>query len=316
MKKFYVANAEIPVVEHCNLNCSLCNSHAYLIEESNYPLDQFKADIDVLSKYIHFGILTFMGGEPLLCKNLDEYISYAKSRKMGEIYRVLTNGILYKNMSVDLMKVMDVLEISHYPQMKESADDIQKYLEPLAKKYKFTFYIKNIGYFNKIDTTSITETEAQEGYNKCSRIFYGCSIFDGYYYKCMRPKTTNLYLEKKCGITSEVNMREVDGLKISDDGFRERFQEYFNRKEMLVACKYCLMGLEDETGFKYYVKHKAMNNKLIVRLYYKHRSIYHGYKNIRKLFQYDEGAHTSGNDYVKTEVHDVSKRDKQDRTLI
>ena len=37
-----------------------------------------------------------------------------------------------------------MLEISHYPQMKETPEELNKFLTPLAKKYNFTFY-KRIG---------------------------------------------------------------------------------------------------------------------------------------------------------------------------
>lgn len=242
-KKKYLPHAEIPVVENCNLNCSLCNSHAYLIEKSIYDFEQFKRDIDILAEHIHFGFLTFMGGEPLLCERLDEYIAYAKSKRIGEIYRVLSNGILVKKMSPKLMKVIDVLEISRYPQMKESVEEISSYLKPLSKKYHFTYYIKEIKYFNDIDTVSLSPEEAQQGYDNCRRISDGCSIFNGYYYKCMRPKTTNLYLEKIHGLTCDTDMRIADGLLISDDNFSDRLESYINRKERLEACNYCLMGL-------------------------------------------------------------------------
>ena len=102
--KKYIPYAEIPVVENCNLNCNLCNSHAYLINQSQYPYIKFMQDVDTLSKYIHFGVVTFLGGEPLLCKELDNYIRYAKKKKIGEVYRILTNGILIKSISEEVMK--------------------------------------------------------------------------------------------------------------------------------------------------------------------------------------------------------------------
>lgn len=74
---------------------------------------------------------------------------------IGEIYRVLSNGILVKKMSPALMEIIDVLEISKYSEMKESVEEIRDYLNPLSKKYHFTYYIKETNYFNEIDTISL-----------------------------------------------------------------------------------------------------------------------------------------------------------------
>ncbi|SDI72023.1 4Fe-4S single cluster domain-containing protein [Pseudobutyrivibrio sp. 49] len=314
-QKIYIPHAEIPVVEQCNLNCSLCNSHAYLIDNSEYPLEQFKKDVDILSEYIHFGFLTFMGGEPLLCENLYEYINYAKEKQLGEVCRVLTNGFLVRKMSPELMEAMDVLEISHYPQMKATVSELNDYLEPLSKKYGFTYYIKKIKYFNCIDTVALSEEAAQQGYEKCSRITDGCSIFNGYYYKCMRPKTTNLYLEKEYGIISDVNMREADGLKISEENFVERFIAYRNRKERLEACKYCLMGLESECSAIEGLKHWAYGYPWVIKTFYKSRFLYHGFKMFKKIFQYDEGAHYTSDEYIRTECHKVRDKSKRHPVL-
>lgn len=304
-RKKYIPHAEIPVVENCNLNCRLCNSHAYLIENNVYDFEQYKKDIDVLSKYMHFGLLTFMGGEPLLCKNLEEYIAYAKNKHIGEIYRVLSNGILVKKMSPDLMEIIDVLEISKYPEMKESVEEISDYLKPLSKKYHFTYYIKEINYFNEIDTISLLPNDAQRGYDNCRRISDGCSIFNGYYYKCMRPKTTNLYLERMHGIVCDKDMRIVDGVLISDDNFIERLNDYINRKERLEACNYCLMGLEKDTAVISSAKHRVYQYPLGIRIFYKSQLLYNAFKQCKKIFQYDEGAHTVGGRYVKTVIHEI-----------
>ncbi|MBQ7148636.1 MAG: radical SAM protein [Pseudobutyrivibrio sp.] len=304
-EKIYIPFAEIPVVEHCNLNCSLCNSHAYLIDESVYPLEQFKRDIDVLSDNVHFGLLTFMGGEPLLCDNLHEYIRYAKEKKVGEVYRILTNGLLVKHISPKLLEEVDVLEISRYPQMKETAKELCSYLKPLSHQYNFSFYVKEINYFNCIDSVELSDEEAQRGYDNCSRIIDGCCIFNGYFYKCMRPKTTNLYLEKEHGIKSDVDMKHMDGVEITSDKFAERLREYRNRSERLEACNYCLMGLERNCSAVAKIKHLAFSQSFVIKTFYKSNLLYYGFKKFKKLLQYDEGACCGGDDKIVTKVHEV-----------
>jgi organic radical activating enzyme len=308
MEKKYIPHAEVPVVEHCNLNCDLCNCHSNLIDKSYYPLEQFIKDIDNLSKHVHFGFMTFMGGEPLLCENLDKYISYARDKKMAEIYRVLSNGLLYKRLSPQLMDTIDVLEISHYPEMKDSEKVISDYLKPLSKKHNFTYYIKSIGYFNEIDTISISEGEAQQGYHNCRRIVDGCCIFNGYYYKCMRPKTTNLYLEKRHGIKLDKDLRITDGVKISAEDFRSRLEAYISDTKMMDSCKYCLMGLEHDVSFVTRMKHLALQRPYLIRTFYKNHILYHSFKKIKGLVQFDEGAHSSDKGLITTSIHTAGKK--------
>lgn len=309
-KKEFIMFLEISVVEHCNLNCSLCNSHAYLVNNSEYSFEQYKKDIDVISTYYHFGVVTFMGGEPLLCKNLEDYISYARERKIAEVYRILSNGILLPHTNASVFKTVDVIEISRYPQMKTSLKELNILLKELSKRYHFTYYVKDIKYFNDIDTVEIDEETAQKGYEGCKRVDYGLSMFGGYIYKCMRPKTTNLYLFDVHQIKLDRDLRDTDGVFIQDELFEEKMRNYRNSKLMLESCKYCLMGLECMQSNKsiYHFIDVASKFPHLVRLFYKYRMFYHGYKRIKKMYVYDEGAHTQVDNFiVKTHKHKINK---------
>lgn len=310
MKQKYIPFVEIPVVEHCNLNCNLCNSHAYLLHESYYDLSQYKKDIDILSKYVHFGVVTFLGGEPLMNKDLLQYVKYAKEKRIGEVYRILTNGILIDQIDKEILNEIDVLEVSKYPQIKQSVREMSDKLELLSHEYLFRYYVKEINYFNEIDTISLSDEEAQKGYENCNRIKRGCCIYNGYLYKCMRPKTTNLFLEKKHGIFLQDDLRQIDGLPILDDDFVQKLEIYQKDKSMLESCKYCLMGKECKQDFMSRIIDFGYNRPVLVRLYYKKNLFYHCYKMIKRLFTYDEGAHSKDrNGKVKTYLHSVGGRD-------
>lgn len=228
-----------------------------------------------------------------------------KKRKIAEVYRILSNGLLYKSMSPKFMDVIDVIEISHYPQMKDTPQQISEYLTPLSKKHNFTYYVKSIHYFNEIDTVNISDEEAQRGYEKCSRIIDGCCIFNGYYYKCMRPKTTNLYLEKVHGIKLDIDLRVEDGVKISENCFRERLEKYLRNKSMLESCKYCLMGLEQDQSKIEKIKHTVFKYPFLIKMFYNNIYLYHAFKFIKRIVQYDEGAHSQGEGIITTSEHNI-----------
>lgn len=287
-RKRYIPFLEVPVVEHCNLNCELCNSHASYIDSSTYDFEQFKRDVDIIERSVHYGMITFLGGEPLLNTRLWEYISYAKSRNLGEIYRVLTNGILLREADVKVYEEADVIEVSHYPECKESVQEMKKFLKQQSRVYKFTYYIKDIKYFNQVDTTNLSKEEAQKGYESCDQIRMGNLIFNGYYFKCMRPKTTQIYLKKSCGIELEGNMAEEDGLKIEPEHFGADLEAYLSKKTMMKACQYCLMGKEESIRCVILAKHFGFMHPITLKLYYHHFFIYHTYKKIKKMIQVDE----------------------------
>ena len=289
MQRRFLPLLEIPVVEHCNLNCKLCNAHAYLIDNSEYRFEQFKCDIDILSEYIHIGMITFMGGEPLLKDNLIDYIKYAKSRCIADTYRLLTNGILILNQSNILFELLDVIEVSIYPETKLK-DRIKQKLSSLAKQCGFRYYIKEIHYFTDIDAIHLSEEEAQKGYEKCQRIS-NC-LFNGMFYKCFRPKTTNLYL-KEHGITINTDLRLTDGIVVNRILFAERLNDYLLNPRMLESCKYCMIGLTGrENRLTRMVSGFGAKHPALMRFYFRHQSLYTFYKCFKKLFNFDEGAHS------------------------
>lgn len=46
-------------MEHCNLICDYCNSHANYVRSNVYDYEQIKKDILILSEAIHYSIEIF-----------------------------------------------------------------------------------------------------------------------------------------------------------------------------------------------------------------------------------------------------------------
>ena len=141
-----------------NLNCNSCIRCAPLYDHKEYPLDIFERDLKQIYKLFKNTLLTIDGGEPLLNKNLLEYLKIGK--KYCTQVEIITNGILIPKLSKETLEYIRdngmFFLITCYPGINYS-----KTFETLAK-YNITYLnsalvIKNYFqirincYFNIID---------------------------------------------------------------------------------------------------------------------------------------------------------------------
>lgn len=91
----------------CNLKCFHCyNTHQKQIE---FSLDQWKTTLDQLAELgcIH---LTFSGGEPLLRKDLEQILEYARQKHFA--INLFTNATCIDQQFANLLSKLGILEIS------------------------------------------------------------------------------------------------------------------------------------------------------------------------------------------------------------
>lgn len=77
---------EYVVTTKCTMNCKYCNTFIpYFNDETHYKpvtFEQFKEDLDTLLRAVDYvDYFGFVGGEPLMVKDLDKMIKYAISKK-------------------------------------------------------------------------------------------------------------------------------------------------------------------------------------------------------------------------------------------
>ncbi len=111
---FYVHRSPVPLITHlvltniCNYRCTFCYVNA---DEQRYtmPLEQFKPlirDLHALGTYY----LYISGGEPLLVKNIEDYIVWAK--KHIPYVHIVTNGSLLDQNMAKLLNRCEINEVS------------------------------------------------------------------------------------------------------------------------------------------------------------------------------------------------------------
>ena len=177
---------EIPITEHCNLNCKMCNYFAPLAKKQFYPLTNFRNDIKRLANLCEhkLGTLKIIGGEPLLHPNLIEILRISRETFQDNEIILVTNGTLllhHENakqgniwdalkkfniwilltvypININVNAIFDKaneygVNIGIIPNLPnpDSEKKLHKFvLDPLGKQEAFTFI--NCGYFNSCVT--------------------------------------------------------------------------------------------------------------------------------------------------------------------
>lgn len=149
----YINVVQIMTVDQCNMNCSGCSHFSCLVDkEKGYDKGQFKQDLIRLKEVIKgVGVFSFVGGEPLLHKDLTEMISDIKNIFEESEITIITNGLLLNNMNEKFWKSVEdndvFLDITYYPAMKKM-DDVHKNLESKSVRYKIwperTIFMKRL----------------------------------------------------------------------------------------------------------------------------------------------------------------------------
>ncbi len=225
---------ELIAVDHCNISCGSCN-HASPAVPTWFanPETVFK-DFSVLAKNYRPAFVKVIGGEPLLHKKLDEVIRAARASGISNHFTLVTNGILLHKASDALWEDIDEIEISIYPGMDKTMENIVSSREKaLSMGKKLTIF----KYDKFRETFSSKGTADQELINKIYAAckvanFWGChAVRDGYIYKCPQ----SIYIPTISGTQTETDRLEI----VDDDNFAQTLLDFLNSTTPLTTCANC-----------------------------------------------------------------------------
>lgn len=160
---------EIHAAEHCNLNCKNCSMFCGLVKNAIFPdYNEFEKGICLLKKYFHHvKIFRIIGGEPLLNPDLDKYIYKIRETFPYTDIRLISNGILVRQMSGELLKAIKECHVTflvtQYASLRKSIDEIKAFLAEKGLSHMVTEVV----------------TEFQKIYNAA-----GDSSIDENFYRC------------------------------------------------------------------------------------------------------------------------------------
>ena len=183
--KMYIPYLETNIIDGCNLNCKGCTHFSPLFRRDEiYPLETFRSDVCKLSQILDVQRFRLLGGEPLLLKNLDEYIYIARKYFPQTNLRIVTNGLLIPTLP---QKILDAIrnnnccvDITAYAPTLKIANKIKTVLETNKIVFKLSNSAKNeFKVFMRLNSGSIPEKSRAVCINNSCRF-----LRNGKIYKC------------------------------------------------------------------------------------------------------------------------------------
>lgn len=238
---YWIDKIQIPIAIHCNLKCNRCYHFSNLqVKEKFFDLEKYKKDINNINK-LGFKIFEFrfLGGEPLLCDDILDYIEYTKQIYPYSNMKIITNGILLlskpEGFFKELSRLNIVISISLYPPMMKKISEVESRLIKNGVSYE----IFRLGdRFNKI----LNEKESSD-FEYVARECEKCIIiYNGVISRCAPSIFINIFNNKFQYDYPETNK------KITSFKSRKLVLEYINRPVEL--CKYC-SGDSNQISFKW-----------------------------------------------------------------
>jgi MoaA/NifB/PqqE/SkfB family radical SAM enzyme len=97
---------DIPITEHCNLNCASCDHGSPLAEESFLNIAVFEKDMKRLAELSEgkIGIIRLLGGEPMLHPELLSFIKTTRMLFKNSRIDLVTNALLLEKQTDDFWK--------------------------------------------------------------------------------------------------------------------------------------------------------------------------------------------------------------------
>lgn len=144
---------EVNLADHCNLNCKFCDHFSPIAEEYYLDTESYENDIKRLSQLTNgiLGGLSLVGGEPLLNKNICDFLKISRQYFPNTLIDIVTNGILLnKNKKIwEALKTYNIkLYVTTYP-IKIDFNKIDKLAEEFDIKYE-RFYMFGTNAIEKV----------------------------------------------------------------------------------------------------------------------------------------------------------------------
>ncbi|MCL2860539.1 MAG: hypothetical protein FWF46_08380 [Oscillospiraceae bacterium] len=238
----YIDKLQIPIAEHCNLKCNRCYHFSNIKGEmAFYDINKYKEDLMLFNK-MGFKVyeLRLLGGEPLLCNNIFDFIEVFKNIFPCTNIKIVTNGLLLLTKDDDYLRKMSelnvIISISLYPPLTKSIQKIEDRLKVYNVKYDI-FRAGNI--FNKILTKNSNENY-KEIANECEKCIL---LYNGIISRCAPSVFVNIFNKR-----FNQSYPEKDFKLLADFHSRKEVLKYLDKPVKL--CHFCT-GDSNPIGYEW-----------------------------------------------------------------
>ena len=233
---------KFPICYHCNLNCAFCSHFSPIAPKYEVPVEVFERDIKQLKKITKgkVRLFAFMGGEPLLHKNIEKLIeilakNFPKSKK-----RITTNGILLEKMPKSFWEICNKnnisIEYSNYTLSKNFPK--QNVFKKLSQKHNVEIK-SNSEEIKSFELMRLNKSKNnKDAYNLCNKKIGCVQLDNGKLSPCSvisSIKHFNNYFDEY-----KFKIEEKDFLNIYNISTIDEIFEYLNTPKEF--CKHCNFG--------------------------------------------------------------------------
>ncbi len=228
---------EAKIVNHCNFQCRACVACANIAHKSEYGLLDYERDIRRIAELFD-RVTTFrlIGGEPLLCKNINQYLAITRKYLPDSDVRLVTNGSLIKNMDQPFFNHLLInsikLDISIYINKTSNNKKVEEGIEILNKK-GIEYQVKNRKFFY-LTFDNQKEKNIDDVFKSCRQRSICNNLYRGKIYPCVQSYSYQI-IDEKFG-TSYYNPK--DGIDIHE-GYLTGDKLLNELEKPLDSCKYC-----------------------------------------------------------------------------
>ena len=237
---------EIHLADHCNISCKGCSHFSPLVKEKFLDVAVFQRDCQRIAD-LSFGQLEgirFMGGEPLLHKNIIDILTVARNYFPKAAFDIVTNGFLLPKQTKEFWELCgrnDIqIHISKYP-IKIDIDQIND----LAMQYnvKIAYFDTKAGFKwadMKLDINGSQNFE--ESFRLCPLSNICIHLYEGKLYTCSTIAYIG-YLNNYFGENFQVN--ENDYINIYTAKSMDEILDFLCKP--VPFCRYCNIKKQGKT---------------------------------------------------------------------
>ena len=240
-KENYIKYLEVHLTDHCNLNCKGCCHFSPLSPKVFLTLEEFEKDAERLSKIIHQKLnrLIFLGGEPLLNKDIIEFFRIAKKYFPNTDIQVLTNGILLPKMDSSFWIVCRELDIQIDITMYPINFDYSKVINKIkSESIRYFIYDDGIVENKEFDKYCLDITASQNSelnfFHECIMAKDCAFLAHGRIYPCQIAHNVKIFNDFFELDFKQSNEDFIDIYKVNDEN---EIYEFLTHP--IPFCKYC-----------------------------------------------------------------------------
>lgn len=233
---------EFHLCDHCNLKCKGCDHLSNVCEETFADKQKYICDLEQIKK-LYWGVqaIKLLGGEPLLNKEIADYMYETRSRFPETFMYIATNGLLIPQMQENFFeaarKTHTFIMLSSYKPTLKMKNQIE---EILCRENIAFFYTPEVTQFQKKRYSFSKCIDRKIAHKRCrADMPEPCvTLRDGKLYQCGLPYAE--IMNKKFG--TQFKLEEGDWVDLYEEtsGWKANKKLY----EPIPFCEYCSMQPE------------------------------------------------------------------------